>query len=143
MTMVLVRKKQPECREDLLLAGRRCRQSRSEQRQGSYVKEWSKLDLWKQLSTPLSLHQAGSQVTQREGGGHGTWQALAENFGLRSPRFRAGPARALVLGCLVNLKTTSQSISWLLGRESQSLPRSPPEPRLGRLGEAGTEGGSL
>lgn len=71
MKTVLVRKKHPECREDLLLAGRRGRQSRSEQRLGSYIKQRSKSDLWKQLSTHLSLCQARSQVTQREGG----WRA--------------------------------------------------------------------
>lgn len=109
--------------------------SRSEQRQGWYIKEWSKLDLQKQLSNSPTPPPAGSRVTRGKAEGNGTWQALAENFGLRSPRFRAGPAWALVLCCLVNLKNTSQSISWLLGDSHKVFPEAPRSPGWADLGK--------
>ena len=45
--------------------------------------------------------------------------------------------------CLADLKSTPQSSSWLLGRQSQRFPQRLLEPQLGRLGEAGVGVGSL
>ena len=140
--MILRRKKHPEMQKgpvafwDAVQPEASLVRGRDWYRVGIVHKEGSDSDLWKLLSILPVPPPGWKWGSQRQGKGHGTWQAPAENFGLRSQRASEGPARALVSGLSGWHCREHSSCFWLLGR-------SPWQPRLNRLGEACVGGGSL